>query len=110
MSTFGPTASALGPNGFLTPAEHFALIMKPTRHFERQVRRVRYLPAWLAWRGQTDYEVQVLDVSRGGAKVITGLSATIPERFEMTFNQGDQKRRPCEVVWRRGKMIGVRFL
>jgi hypothetical protein len=84
--------------------------MKPNKHFDRQVRRVRRLPAWLAWQGRTDHEVQVLDVSRNGAKVIADLSATIPARFEIAFSQSDQKRRPGEVVWRRGKMIGVRFL
>jgi hypothetical protein len=109
--TFGPIVFAPEPpNGFLTIAKHFALVMKPTRYFQRQVRRARHLPAWLAWQGQTGYEVQMLDVSRGGAKVITDRSATIPERFEMAFAPGDQKRRPCEVIWRRGKMIGIRFL
>jgi hypothetical protein len=109
--TFGQTAQhRLRPNGFLTTAAHFAVIMKPTRHFERQVRRVRHLPAWLAWQGRTEHEVQVLDVSRDGAKIIADRSITIPIRFEIAFTQGDQKRRPCEVVWRRGKMLGVKFL
>jgi hypothetical protein len=98
------------PNGFLTPLEDLILIMKPTRHFERQVRRVRRLPAWLAWQGQANLEVQVLDVSRGGAKLVTDQSAMIPLRFEMAFTEGDQKRRPCEVIWRRGKMIEIRYL
>jgi hypothetical protein len=83
--------------------------MKPTRHFDREVRRGRRLSAWLAWQGQSDHEVQVLDVSHNGAKVAE-LSAAVPARFEMAFVPGDQKRRLCEVVWRRGKMIGVRFL
>lgn len=52
----------------------------------------------------------MLDVSRDGAKIIADRSITIPIRFEIAFTQGDQKRRPCEVVWRRGKMLGVKFL
>ena len=85
--------------------------MKPPRkHFVREVRRARWLGAWLTWPGRTDHEVKVLDVSRGGAKVATDVSATIPARFEMAFTQDASKRRACEVVWRRGKMIGIKFL
>jgi hypothetical protein len=32
----------------------------------------------------------------------------IPSRFELAFAHGE--RRPCEVVWRRGRMLGVKFI
>jgi hypothetical protein len=34
----------------------------------------------------------------------------IPARFELAFVQGEQKRQSCEVVWRRGKMLGIKFV
>lgn len=52
----------------------------------------------------------MLDISRSGAKVATDMSATISARFEMAFTQDASKRRACEVIWRRGKMIGIRLL
>jgi hypothetical protein len=41
--------------------------------------------------------------------MITELPSQVPSRFELAFTQGGAKRRLCEVVWRRGKMIGVQF-
>jgi PilZ domain len=60
--------------------------------------------------GRTDQECRVLDISRNGAKVVTEMPSEVPVRFELAFFQSDQKRRACEVIWRRGKMLGVKFL
>jgi hypothetical protein len=51
-----------------------------------------------------------LDVSKNGAKVLTEIPSEVPSRFELAFNEGDRRHRLCEVIWRRGKMIGVQFL
>ena len=50
-----------------------------------------------------------MDISINGAKIISAMPAQVPDRFELAFTQGDDKRRLCEVVWRRGKVIGVQF-
>jgi hypothetical protein len=50
-----------------------------------------------------------MDVSKSGAKIITSVPSDVPDRFELTFTQGDGERRLCDVVWRRGKVIGVQF-
>jgi hypothetical protein len=83
---------------------------KPTKRFEREVRRVRYLSAWLFVRGQADRECQILDVSARGAKIVVSTPSEIPARFELAIFQNDEKRRACEVAWRRGKMLGVKFV
>jgi hypothetical protein len=41
--------------------------------------------------------------------VIAAIPASIPNRFELALSQGDSKRRLCDVIWRRGKMVGVLF-
>jgi len=82
---------------------------KPTKHFAREVRRVRRTRAWLVADGQADTECDVLDISRNGAKVIIAIPSAVPDLFELVFAPGDQKRRHCEVVWRRGKLLGVKF-
>jgi hypothetical protein len=38
------------------------------------------------------------------------MPSQVPDRFELSFKQGDGKRRLCDVIWRRGKIIGVQFV
>jgi len=83
---------------------------KPTKNFEREIRRVRYLPAWLFVKGQANRECHILDVSSHGAKIAVSIPSEIPARFELAIFQNDEKRRICEVAWRRGKMLGVKFV
>jgi hypothetical protein len=83
--------------------------MKPTHHFEREVRRVRHLDAWIKVEGRAHCECQVLDISKNGAKVRVEPPSGIPDRFELAFFQGGNNR-VCEVVWRRAKMMGVKFI
>ncbi len=83
---------------------------KPTKRFEQEVRRVRYLSAWLFVEGQVDRECHILDVSSHGAKIAVQMPSEIPARFELDIFQNDEKRRVCEVAWRRGKMLGVKFV
>jgi len=49
-----------------------------------------------------------MDISTNGAKVVIATSSTIPDRFELAFFNGGQTR-SCEVIWRRGKVLGVKF-
>ena len=83
---------------------------KPTKRFEREVRRVRYLSAWLFVKGQPDRECHILDVSTHGAKITVQAPSQVPARFELAIFQNDKKRRVCEVAWRRGKTLGVKFV
>jgi PilZ domain len=50
-----------------------------------------------------------MDISSHGAKVVVQIPSDVPARFELSFLQNDRKRRICEVIWRRGKMLGVKF-
>jgi hypothetical protein len=77
---------------------------------KREVRRIRHLSAWIVEAGHEDRECQVMDVSKNGAKIITAMPSQVPGRFELMFTQGDTKRRLCDVIWRRGKIIGVQFV
>ena len=52
-------------------------------------------------------ECQVMDISKGGAKIIT--EESVPDRFQLAFFQGGQNR-VCEVMWRRINTLGVKFI
>jgi hypothetical protein len=81
--------------------------MKSKQHFDREVRRTRHFSAWINVQGRVHCECKVLDVSTNGAKVIT--EEKVPDRFQLAFFQGGENR-VCEVVWRRAKMLGVKFI
>jgi hypothetical protein len=67
-------------------------------------------PAWIVINGRADRECTVLDIAQIGAKVVVESSQGIPNRFELAFFQSLDKRQKCEVIWRRGKMLGVKFV
>jgi hypothetical protein len=59
---------------------------------------------------QPDRECQVLDISAHGAKVVVQAPSEVPDRLSLAFYQNTRKRQVCEVVWRRGNMIGLKFI
>jgi hypothetical protein len=60
--------------------------------------------------GSKQCECTVLDVSPGGAKIMTDASIDVSDRFGLAMVASHAKRQPCEVVWRRGKTYGIKFL
>jgi hypothetical protein len=76
----------------------------------REVRRIRHKSAWIISNGLATRECEVMDVSQSGAKIVSDGTSAIPARFELALVQGDQKRQTCKVVWRRGKMLGIKFV
>ena len=81
---------------------------KPIKHFEREVRRARHLSAWIKVQDRALAECQVMDISKDGAKIVAATASAVPDRFQLAFFQGDQTR-TCEVIWRHGKVLGIRF-
>jgi hypothetical protein len=67
-------------------------------------------PAWIVIGGRADRECTVLDIAQTGAKVVVQLNQGIPDRFELAFFQSLDKRQKCQVIWRRGKVLGVKFV
>ena len=84
-------------------------MLKSKKGITREVRRARYLPALINVGGQGSIECRLLDISQGGAKLSAATPSAIPDRFDLAFAESAQAR-PCRVVWRRGKLLGVRFI
>jgi hypothetical protein len=87
-------------------------IDKPRTKIQREPRRqMNRRPAWFTIDdGMTRNECLVLDVSPGGAKIITDAAIDVSDTFGLTLVPAHPKRQPCEVVWRRGNVYGIRFL
>jgi len=81
---------------------------KVQRELRRQVHKR------LAWftldDGITMRECHVLDLSSGGARIATDDAMDVRDRFELTLVPGHHMHQQCEVVWRRGKTYGIKFL
>jgi hypothetical protein len=87
-------------------------IDKPRTKIQREPRRQMHKrSAWFTLdNGTTRRECFVLDVSPGGAKIMTDAAIDVSDRLELTLVPAHPKRQPCEVVWRRGNVHGIRFL
>jgi len=75
----------------------------------QQLRRRRHQSAWITLDGATTkHQCQVEDVSPDGAKISLDAIVEIGNQFSIGFVPRAVGRR-CEVVWRRGKMLGIKF-
>jgi hypothetical protein len=78
---------------------------------KREVRRmIRRQSAWITLNGEAATGCRILDISKRGAMICPDRSAAVPTRFELAFGLEDEKRQACEVIWRRGRMLGVKFV
>ena len=76
----------------------------------QQVRRRRHQSAWITLDGKTpSYKCQVADVSQSGAKITLDTAVEVGSLLDIAFVPRAAARR-CEVVWRRGKTLGIRFI
>jgi hypothetical protein len=76
----------------------------------QQARRRRHQSAWITLDGKTPgYKCQVADVSQSGAKIILDTAVEVGSLLDIAFVPRAAARR-CEVVWRRGKTLGIRFI
>ena len=89
----------------MTVAEIKAKVQREPR------RQMRKQSAWITVDdGATKRECFVLDVSPGGAKIVTDAAIDVRDRFGLALVPDHPKRQPCEVVWRRGTTYGIKFL
>jgi hypothetical protein len=76
---------------------------------KRAARRRRDQWAWVTLEGEaTVYDCRVLDVSQNGAKVVTDFATEIGTRFGLALVP--HRPRLCEIVWRRGRTLGIKFV
>ena len=52
----------------------------------------------------------VRDLSSSGAKLTIEDPNTLPAKLRLAFSRDARTGRPCEVVWRRGQTVGIKFV
>ena len=87
-------------------------VEEPRVKVQREPRRqMRNQPAWITVEdGMTKIECFVLDISPSGARIVTDAAIDVRDKFGLALVPDHPKRQPCEVVWRRGRTCGVKFL
>ena len=79
---------------------------------KRDVRRSVKQPGWITLEGGfAARPCTVLDLSVTGAKItLDDPNSVTASRIRLAFTRDARTGRACEVVWRRGKTLGVRFV
>lgn len=76
----------------------------------RFVRRIWQYPSWITIENDIRrHECQVVDVSANGTKLVADIDAPIGSKFRLSVVPHAVVGRECEVVWRKGRMISVKF-
>jgi hypothetical protein len=74
------------------------------------VRRSRQHSLWITIENDIrNHECKVLDVSANGAKLLADIDVSVGSKLCLSIVPHAIVRRECEVVWRKGRMIGVKF-
>lgn len=78
---------------------------------KREARKSMHQPGWLSLEGGFAARPCVVqDLSSNGAKVTIDDPNTLPGKLRLALSRDTRTGRPCEVVWRRGRTVGVKFV
>jgi hypothetical protein len=78
---------------------------------KREVRKSLRQPGWITLEGGFAARPCVVhNMSSTGAKITLDDPNMLPAKLRLAFTRDARTGRPCEVVWRRGKSVGVKFV
>ena len=78
---------------------------------KRESRKSVHQAGWITLEGGfAARQCMVQDLSTSGAKVTIEDSNSLPAKLRLAFSRDARTGRACEVVWRRGKSVGVKFV
>ncbi len=85
--------------------------MAATNNKKRAVRKSLQQPGWISFEGGFAARPCVVhDMSAGGAKITIEDPNSLPGKLRLALSRDTRTGRSCEVVWRRGKSVGVKFV
>jgi hypothetical protein len=77
----------------------------------REARKSLQQPGWITLEGGFAVRPCVVqDMSSTGAKLTVDDPNPLPARLRLAFSRDARTGRNCEVVWRRGKAVGIKFV
>ena len=78
---------------------------------KRETRKSLQQSGWITLEGGFAARPCVVqDMSANGAKITIDDPNVLPAKLRLAFARDARTGRNCEVVWRRGKSVGVKFV
>jgi len=78
---------------------------------KREARKTLTQPGWITLDGGfAARQCVVQDMSASGAKISIDDPNALPATLRLAFTRDARTGRPCQVVWRRGNSVGVKFV
>jgi len=78
---------------------------------KREARKSLSQPGWITLDGGFAARPCVVqDISSAGARITADQASALPDTLRLAFARDARTGRNCQVVWRRGNSIGVRFI
>ncbi len=78
---------------------------------KREARKSLCQPGWITLDGGFAARPCVVqDISSAGARITADQASALPDTLRLAFARDARTGRNCQVVWRRGNSIGVRFI
>ena len=78
---------------------------------KRETRKSMHQSGWITLEGGfAARRCVVRDLSATGARITIDDPNMLPAKLRLAFSRDARTGRSCEVVWRRGKSVGIRFV
>jgi hypothetical protein len=78
---------------------------------KREVRKSLQQSGWITLEGGFAARPCVVrDMSTTGAKITIDDPNVLPAKLRLAFSRDARTGRNCEVVWRRGRSVGIKFV
>jgi len=78
---------------------------------KREARKLLGQSAWITLEGGfAARQCVVQDISSAGAKIAVDGAATLPGMLRLAFSRDARTGHKCQVVWRRGRSAGLKFV
>jgi hypothetical protein len=78
---------------------------------KREARKSLHQPGWITLEGGFAARTCVVqNLSTSGAKLTVDDQNTLPAKLRLAFSRDARTGRNCEVVWRRGRTVGIKFV
>lgn len=78
---------------------------------KREARKSLRQSGWITLEGGfAARQCVVQDISTAGARITIDDSSVLPGRLRLAFSRDARTGRNCQVIWRRGKSAGVKFV
>jgi hypothetical protein len=78
---------------------------------KREARKRLGRPAWITLDGGfAARQCMVADISSAGARITVEEAVALPAKLRLAFSRDARTGHTCQVVWRRGKSAGVKFV